>query len=321
MQLEITDSVSSIEPIMATRIVAAIDIGSNSLKLVIGEGDDSSFKVLFEDRERLRLGSETQRTGRISQELIDRSVEVVKRFRETAEKWEVAEILAVATASLRNAENRTDFVSEIEAKTGIRVQVIRPLDEARLIGVSASAYFGKTAKSILNIDIGGGSTELSLFEEGRAKNLFSMNIGAVTLTEKFIKTDPPSHHDLQGLAREIAEALAEPTQVLRNQEWDVTSATSGTCMHIVALLNFEHDGHEIPEIEIDRLSALNRMLTEMTLEKRAQLPGVSTHRAEVLVAGAFILEGVMNALGIDTIKPCGYSLREGVVIDYLRKVK
>lgn len=75
----------------------------------------------------------------------------------------------------------------------------------------------------------------------------------------------------------------------------------------------------MPEIELEKLSALNRMLTDMTVEDRAKLPGISTHRAEVLIAGAFILEGVMTSLGIENIKPCGYSLREGVVIDYLRK--
>lgn len=306
---------------MATQIVAAIDIGSNSLKLVVAEGDHSFFKVIANDRERLRLGKEIQKTGNVPDDLIKESVAVIRRFREVAEKHEAGEILAVATASLRNAQNRAQFVEEVERETDIRIQVIKPLEEARLIGVSASAYFGKMAKSVLNIDIGGGSTELSLFEEGRAKKLFSMNIGAVNLTERCIKSDPPSRDDLQSLAREIAEALTQPSEGLRGEEWEVTSATSGTSMHIMGLINFKAEGEETPEIELDRLTGLNRILTQMPLADRAKLPGISAQRAEVIIAGAFILEGVMNALRIESIKPCGYSLREGVVIDYFRKVK
>lgn len=306
---------------MAIRRVSAIDIGSNSLKLVVGEGDGSSFSILTEGRERVRLGRDIQRTGSISDELIESSVETIGRFRKQAEEFEAEEILAVATASLRGASNREHFIAEVEKGTGIRIKVIPPLEEARLIGISATAYFGKSASSILNIDIGGGSTELSLFNDGAAKKLFSMKIGAVTLTEKCVKSDPPGREELECMARTIAEALKEPGEGLHGEEWEVSSATSGTSLHIMSLLNFEKEGSEMPLIELDKLSALNRALTEMTVEDKAKLPGISAHRAEVLVAGAFILEGVMTSLKIDAIKPCGYSLREGVVIDYLRKVK
>lgn len=221
-----------------SRIVAAIDIGSNSLKLVVGEGDASSFKVLREGRERLRLGQDVQRSGVISEDLIARSVEAISLFREVAEECEAEEILAVATASLRSAENRDQFISEVERATGLRIQVIKPLEEARLIGVSATSYFGKMAPSLLNIDIGGGSTELSLFNDGHAKKLFSMKMGAVTLTEKCVKTDPPSHQDLECLAREIADAMKEPVEGLIGEEWNIASATSGTSMHLMGLLNF-----------------------------------------------------------------------------------
>ena len=298
-------------------IVAAIDIGSNSLKLVVGSGDRDSFEVLHEDRERLRLGRDVEKMGEISARAIEDSVSAVRRFKEIADRYEVEEILAVATAALRRASNRERFVEVMEVETGIKVEVIEPLEEARLIGVSADAFFRHEGDSLLNIDVGGGSTELSLFVEGESRKLFSMPIGAVTLTEKCITSDPPTIENLQTLVREIADALREPAEGLSSESWAISSATSGTSMHLVTLLNFG-DGGESPMIEIERLSALSRMLTQLTVEQRAKLPGISQHRAEVLIAGAYILEGVMTALGIDVLKPCGYSLREGVVIDYLR---
>lgn len=298
--------------------VAAIDIGSNSLKLVIGEGDADTFSVVDGDRMRLRLGGDVQRNGSISDELIGRSIEAVSRFRKTAESREAEEILAVATAAVRAASNRDEYIRAVEDSTGVRIEVLDALEEARLIGVSADAYFGRQYGPVLNIDIGGGSTEISLFVEGAPAALFSMPIGAVTLTAKCITSDPPSKSDLESLVREIAVALREPVEGLQDRSWGVASATSGTSMHLAGLLNFD-TAAEFPSIEVEKLSALSRMMTRMNLEERAKLPGISVHRSEVLVAGAFILEGIMTALGIDVIKPCGYSLREGVAIDYLRR--
>lgn len=301
-----------------TRIVSAIDIGSNSLKMVVGEGDGDAFKVLHEDRERLRLGRDVQREGVISAASTEEAVRTVKRFKEASDRLEAEEIAAVATAALRGAGNSREFIDAVERETAIRVRVLTPLEEARFIGISADAYFRDEADSILNIDVGGGSTELSLFERGASKKLYSMPIGAVNLTERHITADPPSRADLESLGREILTALREPAAGLADEEWKLSSATSGTSMHLVSLLNFEgSDG--APVIEIDRLSALSGMLTQLSLEQRANLPGIGRHRAEVLIAGAFILEGTMAALGIDVIKPCGYSLREGVVIDCLRE--
>ncbi len=297
--------------------VAAIDIGSNSLKLAVGEGGRDGFTMVHEDRVRVRLGVDVQRTGAISPELIGKSIEAVACFRKDSERHEAEEIVAVATAALRAASNKDEFTQAVEDATGIRVEVIPPLEEARLIGVSADAYFSGQASSVLNIDVGGGSTEISLFERGSAKQLFSMPVGAVTLTEKCIASDPPSHSDLESVVKEIFNALQEPVRGLQGESWEIASATSGTSMHLVSLLNFEPVA-EAPVIEMEKLSALSRMLTRLTLEERAKLPGISTHRAEVLVAGAYILEGVMAALDIGILKPCGYSLREGVAIDYLR---
>lgn len=298
-------------------IVAVIDIGSNSLKLVVGAGDAESFEILHEDRERLRLGRDVERTGEIGPEAVAGTVEAVRRFKEIAERFEAEEILAVATAAMRRASNSASILAEIETATGIRVEVISPLEEARLIGVSAHAFFRHEADSVLNIDVGGGSTEISLFDKGLSRRLFSMPVGAVTLTEKCITSDPPSKENLESLVREIFSALREPLEGLAEETWQISSATSGTSMHLVTLLNF--GVAETPMIEIDRLSALSRMLTRLTLEQRAGLPGISQQRAEVLIAGAYILEGVMTSLGIEVLKPCGYSLREGVAIDYLRR--
>ncbi len=309
---------------MKTQKLAAIDIGSNSLKLVIVEAAASdSFTVILQDRERVRLGHETLRNKFLSKEAIDLSAAAIAKFRAIAESREVNSIIAVATASVREANNAGEFVSEIEQRTGIRVDVLSSIEEARLIGIAAAQFFGADDKSLLNIDIGGGSTELSLMKNGEPHKLFSMKLGAVGLTERFIFSNPPKKKELENLQLEIVSALQQPLRKTKNAAWQFSTGTSGTIVNLADLLNFQtaENAAAKPEIQLKKLIALNKMMASLPLEKRAELPVISPQRAEVIVAGGQILEGVMRAFKIQTLQPCGYALREGVIIDYLREIE
>lgn len=309
---------------MKTQTVAAIDIGSNSLKLVIVNAAASdSFTVVLQDRERVRLGHETLKTHHLSPEAISLSADAVAKFRSIAESRGADVILAVATASVREAANAAEFVSEIERRTGVRVEVLSSLEEARLIGIAAAQNLRTAKQTLLNIDIGGGSTELSLMKAGEPDKLFSMKLGAVGLTEKYISGNPPKAKELGNLRMEIAMALEKPKRKLNNERWEISSGTSGTILNLASLLGAEN-GNEVkerPVIQIKKLIALNEKLSKMNLEERAALPDISRQRAEVIVAGGQILEGVMRGLQIETVKPCGFALREGVIIDYLREIE
>ncbi|MDQ6785573.1 MAG: Ppx/GppA family phosphatase [Acidobacteriota bacterium] len=309
---------------MKTQKLAAIDIGSNSLKLVIVEAAASdSFTVILQERERVRLGHETLKNRFLSSEAINLSSEVIEKFRSIAESRVVDSIIAVATASVREARNAAQFVGEIERRTGVCIEVLSSIEEARLIGVAASQFFGAENSSLLNIDIGGGSTELSLMKSGEPHKLFSMKLGAVGLTEKFIFSNPPKGKEIKNLQTEIAFALEHPLRKIKNETWKISSGTSGTILNLAALLNFRDDATsaEKPKIQLKKLAALNRMLANISLEDRAKLPVISPQRAEVIVAGGQILEGVMQALKIETLEPCAFALREGVIIDYLRLIE
>jgi len=309
---------------MKTQKLAAIDIGSNSLKLVIVEAAASdSFTVILQDRERVRLGHETLRNKFLSAEAIDLSADAIGKFRSIAESRDVHSIIAVATASVREANNANEFAREIEERTGVHIDVLSSIEEARLIGIAAAQSFGADNESLLNIDIGGGSTELSLMKNGEPHKLFSMKLGAVGLTERFIFSNPPKKEELKNLQAEIVSALQPPLRKTRNETWQLSTGTSGTILNLAALLNFQTGETQAakPEIQFKRLVALNKMLASLPLEKRAELPVISPQRAEVIVAGGQILEGVMRGFKINTLQPCAYALREGVIIDYLREIE
>jgi exopolyphosphatase/guanosine-5'-triphosphate,3'-diphosphate pyrophosphatase len=305
---------------MKTHKIAAIDIGSNSIKLAIIEAAASdSFTVLLQERERVRLGQETLRKRLLSPEAIARSAEAIGRFRSIADSRRVETIVAVATASVREAANAADFVKEVEAKTGVRVEVLSSIEEARLIGIAAVENFGLKKGSLLNIDIGGGSTELSLMRDSIPDKLFSMKLGAVGLTERFLFSNPPKEKELKNLHSEITLALERPQRELKNEKWQIASGTSGTILNLALLLNFQA-GEKI-EIQFKKLVALNEAFSKITTEERAKMPNISLQRAEVIVAGGQILEGVMRALNIQSLELCQFALREGVIIDYLRKIE
>lgn len=302
---------------MKTHTIAAIDIGSNSLKLaVVKAAADNSLSVVWQERERLRLGQETLKNHRLSSNAIELSAAAIERFRLVAANHEADTILAVATASVREADNSDEFINQINARTGIAVTVLSAVEEARLIGIAAAEDCRVGDGTLLNIDIGGGSTELSLMANGEPRKLFSMPVGAVGLTEKFIHTNPPYKNELDNLRAAVNDALVVPICELQSERWQMTSGTSGTVFNLAALLNFRN---KKPQIELKNLAALNKMLARISLEERARLPVISPQRAEVIVAGGQILESTMRALEIEILTPCAYALREGVVIDYLRK--
>ena len=309
---------------MKTQKIAAIDIGSNSLKLVIIEAAASdSFTVLLQERERVRLGHETLRNHLLSEEAINLSANAIAKFRSIAESREVDSIIAVATASVREAENAAEFVSEIEKRTGIHIEVLSSLEEARLIGVAVAQFFGASQESLLNIDIGGGSTELSLMRNGQPHKLFSMKLGAVGLTEKFIFGNPPKVKEIKNLQAEIVFALKQPLRKMEDETWQFATGTSGTILNLAGLVNFQliENTSGKKDISLKKLITLNKTLAKIPLEERVQMPVISPQRAEVIVAGGQILEGIMRAFNIETLQPCAYALREGVIIDYLREIE
>lgn len=309
---------------MKTQRLAAIDIGSNSLKLAIVEAAASdSFTIIALDRERVRLGHETLRSKFLSDEAIALSIGAISRFRSIADTKEVDALLAVATASVREAKNAAEFVREVQKQTGVQVKVLPSLEEARLIGIAAAQYFGKEDSSLLNIDIGGGSTEISFMKDGEPHKLFSMKLGAVGLTEKFLTSDPPTERELRYLRNEIQFALVQPNRKMKGEKWKISTGTSGTILSLASLLDFQSEDTFIakPEIRIERLVGLNKMLAQLPVAARMKNPLLNERRAQVIVAGGQILEGVMEAFGIESIEPCEYALREGVIIDHLREVE
>ena len=309
--------------------LAAIDIGSNSIKLaVVDAAASDSFAVIAREKEFVKLGHDTLQSGHLDPLAIERASECLKRFRSIAEARGVELIVAIATASIREAHNSAQFIKEVEANTGVRVDVLSGVEEARLIGLAAARGCTQRGGASINIDIGGGSTEISLMRDGSPVSLFSVKLGAIASTEKFISSDPPKPKELANLKNEIRAAFERPARELRGKKWQVATGTSGTVLAIGERLRVlaESETEAITqgvqpagiEISLRALQRLNATLAAMTSADRRQITGISAQRAEIIVAGGQILEGAMRLLGISSLRTCDWALREGVIIDRLR---
>jgi exopolyphosphatase / guanosine-5'-triphosphate,3'-diphosphate pyrophosphatase len=304
--------------------LAAIDIGSNSIKLVVVDAVASdSFAVLAREKEAVRLGHNTLRAGQLNAEAITSAVDCIGRYRSMAEARGAERIIAIATASVREAHNAEEFIKTVRERTGVRVEVLSGVEEARLIGVAAAQGCVEPSATLINIDIGGGSTEISLMREGVPVALYSVKLGAVGLTESQIATDPVKPKELRALREHIQGALERPARELKGYNWQEATGTSGTILALGAALRKESKTQGAQpagdEIALSRLERLNQQLAAQTNAERRANPHISAQRSEIIVAGSQILEGAMHALGIPLLRTCDFALREGVLIDRLRE--
>jgi exopolyphosphatase/guanosine-5'-triphosphate,3'-diphosphate pyrophosphatase len=312
--------------------IAAIDVGSNSIKLVVVDAAASdSFAVLARDKVPVRLGHDTLRLERLSTDAIERAAQCIKSFRSIAETRGADRIFAVATAAVREAQNAPQFIKEVKRVAGVSVEILSPIEEARLIGVAAVHGCAAPDADILNIDIGGGSTELSLMRNGAPASLLSVKLGAVGITEKFLSSDPPKPKELRALREEIRSALERPARELIGSRWQQVTGTSGTIHAIGTALRLRAlnspEGQEQgarpagDEIVLSKLTRLNVRLAEMNSAERRRVPGISAQRSDIVIGGGQILEGVMQALRVESVRTCSWALREGVLIDRLRGIE
>jgi exopolyphosphatase/guanosine-5'-triphosphate,3'-diphosphate pyrophosphatase len=312
--------------------LAAIDIGSNSIKLIVVEAaTGDSFAVLGREKDVVRLGHNTLRAGFLEDDAIDRAAEVIKRYRSIAEARGAERVVTIATASVREARNAQQFINEVEEQAGVEVEILSGLEEARLIGLAAVHECAAQQTTLLNIDIGGGSTELSLMERGEPVALHSVKLGCVGTTERFLHSDPVKSKELKALREEIRAVWERPAREMRGRRWELTSGTSGTAVALgrMALLEkmtpeqlFARGAQPAGWIfTLGWLDKFNRRAAKATVAERREWPGMSAQRAEVIVAGGQIMEGFMRAFGVKAVRSCDYALREGAILDCLRQME
>jgi exopolyphosphatase/guanosine-5'-triphosphate,3'-diphosphate pyrophosphatase len=304
--------------------LAAIDIGTNSVHMIVVRvRPDLSFEVVDREKEMVRLGAGGLDGRKLTREAMSAALQALSKFERLARSHEVDEILAAATSATREAENGGEFLATIERTTGIRPRVITGTEEARLIHMAA-VYGVDTPKTTVAIDIGGGSVEITRGIGPNTQFARSFKIGVIRLTERFVSSDPLSGRDERKMVKHIGDQVDQYLRRIVDAGFDRVIGTSGTILSLGTVATAVERGTVPTETRNLRVPAksihrVRKVVTELDLDQRLQLPGLDPRRADLTVAGAVLLDTLLRRLKVDEITLCDLALREGLVLDYIHR--
>jgi len=305
--------------------IAAIDIGTNSVHMIVVRvRPDLSFEVIDREKAMVRLGAGGLDGKALTTEAMTAALQALSKFKRLAESHSVDVILAAATSATREARNGGEFLARIEAETGIRPRVITGAEEARLIHLAAVYGVDVGSAKAVVIDIGGGSTEITLGTATSTLAARSFKIGVIRLTERFVKSDPLSGRDEQKLTKHVLSEIERHCEQITTTGFDRAIGTSGTILSLGTVATAMGEGTVPGELRNLRVSAkhirrLRKEVVALSLAQRLTLPGLDPRRADLVVAGAVLLDAILRRLGAEDITLCDLALREGLVLDYIRR--
>ena len=305
--------------------IAAIDIGTNSVHMIVVRvRPDMSFEVIDREKAMVRLGAGGLDGKALTTEAMNAALQALSKFKRLAESHTVDVILAAATSATREARNGGEFLARVEAETGIRPRVITGAEEARLIHLAAVYGVDVGSARAVVVDIGGGSTEITLGTATTTQAAKSFKIGVIRLTERFVKSDPLSGRDEQKLTKYVLSEIDRHCEQITAAGFDRVIGTSGTILSLGTVATAIAGGTVPTELRNLRVPAkqirrLRKEVVTLSLAQRLTMPGLDPRRADLIVAGAVLLDAILRRLGADDITLCDLALREGLVLDYIRR--
>jgi exopolyphosphatase / guanosine-5'-triphosphate,3'-diphosphate pyrophosphatase len=303
--------------------LASIDLGTNTVRLLVVEAASRGWRMLDADQRVTRLGEGLARSGRLGAAPMARTAAAVAEYVARA-RQAGAEPRIVATSAVREALNGAEFARALEAASGIVVEVVTGEEEARLTVRGVSAALGDVARSLLVFDIGGGSTEYTLARAGHVLLAASLRLGVVPLAERYPFPERVESTRYTALRREISARLeTELPAAIRTADVDVLAGTAGTVTTLAALdlglttydATLVH-GHTLSRAAV---AHLRERLNGLTVAQRADLPCLEPGRADLIVPGTAIVEATLDVLGLDALRVSDWGLREGMMIEGLEK--
>ena len=299
--------------------IAAIDIGSNSVHMIVAQADaDGGVTTLWRVKEMVGLGRISFPSRKLSAEAMDRVIASLARMIQAARQRQAEKIVAVATSAVREADNGGDLIDRIKRDLKLYVKVVSAREEARLIYLGVRSTRELTKEPKLIVDIGGGSVEFIVGTATEAKLLESRKLGAARMTAMFVKSDPIAEADLAKLRAHYATELTPLVARIKALGPTAVVGTSGTLETIAQMCGGESaDGR--PVIDAKRIARLHDRVIASTSEDRRKIRGLDDQRKDQIVAGVVLVHELVRQLGVKQIGICGAALREGVLHEYLAR--
>jgi exopolyphosphatase/guanosine-5'-triphosphate,3'-diphosphate pyrophosphatase len=294
--------------------VASIDIGTNTILLLIAKLDDGTLKPLLEKETIVRLGEGLQKYGVLSKEAMERGSQTLAKYLEQCQAMEIQKIFAVGTSALREAKNSKDFLKMIEERLDLSIEIISGEEEAYLSFLAVAKDLKEMEESILVVDVGGGSTEFILGKGGRITQSVSLPLGSVRFTEQFLLSDPVQEKEWKKMEKEIRKLLMD---IPRPQGPLSMVAVGGTA---TTLASVEQGLEEfIPErihhfvLKREVLGNQLSLYRSKTMDERKRIHGLPPPRADVILAGGAILYMAMDELDCSSVLISCHGVRYGLL--------
>ena len=297
------------------RPFAVVDIGSNSGRMIVFRLREGEHLDVIEDaRAPLRLARDLMDSDRLGPEAIERTLQALRDFLAVAQGAGATRMIAVATAAVRDASDGATLVERAQ-RLGVPLQVIDGDHEARL------GFFGAVhdlpVTGGLTMDVGGGSVELARFRDRRLERSWSLELGSLRMSDRFLSSDPPGNDEVKALRRFVASALADAgiTELERRED---LVGIGGTVRNL-AKIDMKRSDYPLPLLhgyflKERRLSALVDDMGGRTMKRRAQMPGLNPDRADTIVGGALVVQGIMEHVGASRAVVSSRGLREGLAM-------
>jgi len=296
--------------------IASIDIGSNTLRLLIVKKTAQGFQPIYRDREIVRLGRGFLPERRLLPQPMDKALEVLRRFRERAEAEGVTQIRAAGTGVLRRADNGEVFLKKIKKETGLTIEILSGLEEAEIMAKGVLSQFANLSGETVIFDLGGGSTEFVFLNQGQIMERLSLSLGVVGLTEQFLKIDPPGEKDLESLRKHCRIILKKILS--KNGKIKNLIGTAGTVTTLAAMVkkisDYDPDLINGTVLFRNRLKQLSAEILSLPLPQRQKLPGLEPGRADIIGAGILLVLEIMAYFSQDTLLVSDAGLLEGLIL-------
>jgi len=313
------------------RVVTFIDMGTNSIRvLVVRLNPNHSYTILTRQKQQVRLGEGEFENDEINPQALERAVVVAKTFTDLARTFHSEEFVAVATSAAREASNQNELLHRIRQEAGLDVRVISGREEARLIylGVVSGIQIGDRRGFF--IDIGGGSTEVALGDARDYQYLDSFRLGAIRLSNMYCTTDNRgivSPEQCKKIRHHVRDAMIHALPAIQKIKPDCAVGSSGTIINLAEIAgralhaaNGSSVNGSSQVLTYRDLRSVIELLSPLTLEQRRKVPGINPERADIIIAGAVILETFMKELSLDEIAITGRGLQDGLLVDYLSRI-
>ena len=301
---------------------ATIDAGSNAIRIQVASVEQpGTYLIIEQDRRPVRLGHGVFETGALDPDSRADALEALKRFKSLADKHGARVLRAVATSAMREAKDSSTFIKEAAA-LGVNLEVLSEDDEARLISLGILSGLKFDPPLGLFMDIGGGSAELAVGNRTSSFVTFSVPIGAVRLTEHYLKHDPPLEKELSAMSRAVKQKLGPAVRRLNHEKFTMAFGSGGTMTSLAdidARVTGEAHQESLYVLRRARLKSLYDLMRTQHLKDRAAMITGDQKRADILVAGSAVLLAMMSALKLDYVFVSSRGLRDGLMVDLLQK--